>query len=289
MVSCIECVVNKEDWMVCRSLFSHENYRLEHVRLYRELFPVVTGVHPDGYSKDLLELYLGRIFPDFISSKKIVDEHALYIIHSFRRHSGIYLNVKIPDEAGPLRWLTAYELKRLFDYRRGELPNVIVRLLYSRGLLLNEVLGLRVRDFDPVRWTFQIKRKNGAVHILKEFPVVHSLQSDLERIMKRKKADDPLFSVKQTSQGVAVALTPSTVNRFLDRASNYFLLGNVKVIMIRNAFALNMMRVGISPDIIRSCMGMKTASNLKPHLKIAMKKVSLPDSIELLNTDLASI
>ncbi|MBS3128788.1 tyrosine-type recombinase/integrase [Candidatus Woesearchaeota archaeon] len=184
--------------------------------------------------------------------------------------------VKLPYAKVPQRLpevLSKDEVVRLFSVIENEKHKLMIKLLYSAGLRVSELVHLRVRDLDfenKMGWVRQGKYRKDRLFILAE-----KLVDDLKKHIDGKEKHDFVFEGRK---GLSVHVR--TVQEILKNASKKAKLGkNVHPHTLRHSFATHLIEEGNALQIVQVLMGHKDADTTMVYVhlvKPSMLKVKSP-------------
>lgn len=134
---------------------------------------------PEEITEDELKNYLSCIIEENRSTSQSKFKHIVYSMRSYFRYAGVPMRVKLPSIKNERRLpivLSKQQCKLLFDSTKNFKHQLILKLIYSAGLRVNELTKLEWQHIDVDRMTIFIKRSKGnkdryvplSVHILND-------------------------------------------------------------------------------------------------------------------------
>lgn len=156
-------------------------------------------------------------------------------------------------ESEGLRLLTLSELQKLFYHTRGHVCGLMLRLIYASGMRLHEAVRLRVGDLHFERNQILVRNDNDEYS---HFTVLaRSIEEDLRKAQLGKSEDDYLFSLRSDPAGRDRPVSRRTVQHYLARAVEELGLEKITVQLLRDNFALHLIRKGVDHRRIMELMG----------------------------------
>lgn len=147
--------------------------------------------------------------------------------------------------------LTKEEISKLFNVIENPKHKLIIRLMYSAGLRVNELVSLRVKDFEFDKnygWVRQGKGKKDRLFIIAE-----SLREDLKKFIKENNMDysDYLFKGNKNRQ-----ISTETINAIIKKAAKKAgIKKNIHCHTLRHSFATHLIENGYDVNSVQSLLG----------------------------------
>ena len=170
---------------------------------------------------------------------------------------------KVPKKL-PL-FLTQDEIIKLIDNIENNKHKLMIKLLYSSGLRVSELLNLKVRDFDfenDYGWVRQGKGNKDRI-----FVIAISLKQDLIDYVKDLDYDSFLFtsyngrmSVRTIQEIIKKATKRSKINKKIHPHS------------LRHSYATHLIENGYDVSSVQSLLGHKSLETTMIYLHIAPKR-----------------
>ena len=125
----------------------------------------------------------------------------------------------------------------------------ILKLLYGCGLLISEVLNLKVRDVDFDSMSVILRAINGPS--VRTVPLPQSLRLSLKRYFEDYRPKVYLFQGQKKPQYSSKSIQ-NFVKKYAYKAG---IDKNITPYMLRHSYAIHQLRKGVSLHLIRSIMG----------------------------------
>lgn len=252
-----------------------------HARLFQLLYPEVTGNILSECDYESIQKYLNSIYPGWLSCYDSSFEHADFVRKAFARNTGRLIEWNITRETLPIRKLTDFELKLIFGFNKGHTINTMLRLIYSCGAKPVELIHAQIADLSESCRTM-IVGKSGH-HSRRWIPVPLSIYSSLMRDKMGRDGNDPVFSLRNSSDGSPLPVARTTMHKYLNRTAARFGLGFIGVQSIRNTYILNMLQYGVSVEELSRRMGVRSQTYFKP-FQVILERAnhSFPDMLRFL-------
>jgi len=233
------------------------------------------GREPAALDQLSIRKYLTEVCPATLQTQAKIRIHFAAINHWLKK-SGVRMMKDVPlsgTESEKVRRLTPEELQTLFEATRSHTCGVMLRLLYSTGIRLSELVRIRVEDI--LFETRRIRMKDDGVRDEIYFP--QGIELELHRQIHRKKGEDFLFSLKDSGKN---HISPRTLQHFLSRISAKHSLGKITIQTLRDNFALGLIDSGMDPEIIARMMGYRSQRGLARYRSF-IKAVRRPGGLHL--------
>jgi integrase len=263
------------------SWWDQEYHDPVHIRLFQLLYPEVTGKMPTSCDYKSMREYINLIFPEWLSCYDSSFRHADFIRKAFARCSGRMIEWDVKRDIMPFRKLTDFELKQLFAYREGHVINIMIKLIYSTGVRLGEVLNANIEDLsDSCKIMLVGSREHDA---LRWIPIAHPIRYAFQRDRSVRNPEDPVFSLTCTASGYPKPVAKISVHKFLRKCASVSGFGLIGIQNIRNTHILNMLQYGVTVEELSRRMGIKKISFFKPYQEMVRRMDrKLPDMLRLL-------
>lgn len=160
------------------------------------------------------------------------------------------------------------EINRILDSIKNLKHRTMIALIYSSGLRLSELLGLRVRDVDLARLSIHVKEGKGGKDRITIFS--DKIADDLKRFMKGKRGEEYLFlSSGKDRYGRSHPLSGRTVQKVLERAIRRAGISKkASPHDLRHSFATHLLENGISLRHIQALLGHKNITTTSIYTKV---------------------
>jgi site-specific recombinase XerD len=158
--------------------------------------------------------------------------------------------------------LSKEEIKIIFDETPNQKYKLILKMLYSSGIRLNELINLKREDIDPNRKTILVpqgKGKKDRITLLSE-----SLSKELfDYVCKTEFKTKYLFESSRTKK-----YSQKTIQKILEKSSRKL---NKKVTphMLRHSFATHLLESGTDIRYIQKLLGHSNLETTSIYTKVA--------------------
>lgn len=177
---------------------------------------------------------------------------------------------KVPEKLPAV--LSKEEVKKLFDGIENPKHRLMMKLLYSAGLRVSELINLRINDIELDKNYGWVRGGKGSKDRL--FIVADSLKDALEEVKDSKKVDELLF----TSQRGKYSMR--SLQQIIKKAGKKAGIGkNISPHTLRHSFATHLIEDGYSVAEVQSLLGHKSPETTFTYLHTAspnMIKVKSP-------------
>lgn len=168
--------------------------------------------------------------------------------------------------------LTKNEIKDLIDSTENEKHKLLIELLYSTGLRLNECINLKYSDLDikeNIGWVRKGKGSKDRIFIISE-----TFKNDLIRYKEKKGAGEYIFTVsgrKMSPRGIQYAIKVSVERAGIDK--------DVHVHTLRHSFATHLLENGVDIRKIQQLLGHSNLQTTQIYTQVSseeIKKIKSP-------------
>jgi integrase/recombinase XerD len=240
---------------------------------YNKKFLEFVKKNPEQVTEDDIKNFIADLLSKNISPKSVVlIKAALKFFYDEVMKKNI-VNLKSPKVSRSLPTvLTRDEVKRMIDSVKNKKHRLIVKLLYSSGLRLSEVVNLKVGDIEldeGIGWVRGGKGKKDRIFIISG-----KIVDDLKEQIIRKDEMQFLF------EGWEGAMSPRNIQKIVaSAAKNAEINKPVHVHTLRHSFATHLLESGEDIRKIQELLGHTNLSTtqLYTHLTTEdLKKVKNP-------------
>ncbi len=248
-----------------------------------------------GFSENTVKMYLMYIkeYLEWVKGEPSEDSAKAFIIHKMENgcskrtanliraalvflfenvlHKSITIQtIRIPKDLPEV--LTREEVKKMFDAVSNEKHKLVLGLLYSSGLRVSELCGLKVKDIDFNEGVLWVRGGKGG----KDRMVIISkkILEILKRFVKDKNPEDYVFSSK------GKPITPRAVQKIVSNAARKAGISKkVTPHTLRHSFATHLLEQGEDIRKIQELLGHSNLSTTQIYTHISkeeLKKVVSP-------------
>lgn len=230
---------------------------------YNKDYKKITKIEIKGYLDDLAEMgRSGSTINLYFCSIKFFLEEVM--------HRNINLNLKFSRR--PKKFptvLTQEETKRLFSAIKNEKHLLMIKLLYSAGLRVSELINLRVKDLELNKnygWVREGKGRKDRVFIIAE-----DIKENLQKFILENKIDYDSFLFKGVkNRNISRRTIAEIIKTAAKRAK---ILKNVHCHTLRHSFATHLVENGYSVNDIQGLLGHNRADTTMMYIHMANPKL----------------
>lgn len=234
------------------------------------------------FNKDIVHARRNNIkeFLDYLCSKgsspSTLNVHLQAILFVFNNvlHKKMFVPIKysrIPKKLPEV--LTKEEVVRLFSTIRNEKHLLMVKLMYSAGLRISELVHLRIKDLEFDNNTGWVRKGKGGKDRI--FIIANSIKEELKKLAFNKQRDSFLFS------GLNGCVSTRTVYEIIKKAASK---GGIKKDVhphtLRHSFATHLIENGYSLESVQSIMGHASPETTMVYVHIAKPSINIKSPID---------
>lgn len=223
-----------------------------------------------------------RLFLEHLSEKKCAGNTlntchmAIKFLFEQVLDKRIWINIKyskVPERLPVV--LTKEEVKKLFDAISNEKHKLMIKLMYSAGMRVSELVNLRPEDLKiDDSYGFVRHGKGGKDRL---FIIAESLKQELKKFIGSKKLDEYNFLFTSNRKG---KYSMRSLQQIIKKASKEAGLGKrVSCHTLRHSFATHLLEQGSSISEVQSLLGHKSPETTFIYLHTAspnMIKIKSP-------------
>jgi integrase/recombinase XerD len=240
---------------------------------YNKKFLEFIKKEPDQVTEDDVKKYIADLLSKNISPKSVVlIKAALKFFYDeiLKKNIVTFKSPKVSQKLPTV--LTREEVKKLIDSVDNKKHKLIIKLLYSSGLRLSEVINLKVGDIEldeGIGWVRSGKGKKDRIFIISD-KIVDDLKSQIRRKDETQflfEGWDGAMSARNVQKIVSSAVKKAEINK------------SVHVHTLRHSFATHLLESGEDIRKIQELLGHTNLSTtqLYTHLTTEdLKKVKNP-------------
>jgi len=181
--------------------------------------------------------------------------------------------LKLPKKEGSLpQVLTKEEVKRLFDAAKNSKSRLMLKVLYSAGLRVSELVNLKGNDISIQERTGWIRRGKGKKD--RFFLIAESITEDLQGYLGKGQAGNYVFSSDDKP------LTTRNIQKIIKKAAlNAGIQKKVTPHTLRHSYATHLLEAGTDIRIIQELLGHSNLSTTQIYTHVSaeeLKKVKNP-------------
>lgn len=189
------------------------------------------------------------------------------------------LNIKYNKKPVKLpRVLTKEQISCLFNNINNEKHKLMIKLMYSAGLRVSELVNLKVKELNLSNKQGYVRNGKGGKD--RVFIIGDILVEDLRNLMKNKNQDNFLFTTNSGKQ-----YSVRTLQVILKKASKKAKIENWKEIhchTLRHSFATHLIENGYSVQDVQLLLGHKSPETTMIYLHTAIPRLNIKSPIDSL-------
>lgn len=233
-----------------------------------------TGKTIDRISKKDVRLFLESLSEKEMAGNTMnVNHMAIRFLFEDVLDKRIWIDIKyskVPEKLPVV--LSKEEIKRLFDVIENPKHRLMMKLLYSAGLRVSELINMRINDIELDKNYGWVREGKGNKDRL--FIVADSLKDALKKVKDSKKVDELLF----TSQRGKYSMR--SLQQIIKKAGKKAGIGKkISPHTLRHSFATHLIEDGYSVSEVQSLLGHKSPETTFVYLHTAstnMIKIKSP-------------
>jgi len=242
---------------------------LHHIELYINYFA--------KYPKELDENHIREYILHLIDEKKVSRSYHNQAVSAIKF---LYDDVlKMPKVVGSLPRprkkrklpviLSREDVKRLIQSVGNVKHKAILRLAYSAGLRVSEVVRLRVQDIDSKRWMIHIRASKGRKD---RYTVLSNVVLEvLKEYWNKYRPKNWLFPGAKESNHI----TTRTVEKILENARQKAgIPKHITVHTLRHSFATHLLESGVDLRYIHEILGYKSSKTTEIYTHVSEKDIA---------------
>jgi len=179
--------------------------------------------------------------------------------------------IKLPYSKKPQKnpeVLSKDEVKKLLSAIRNPKHNLMIRLLYSSGLRVSELIKLRARDLDILHGIGWVRSGKGNKDRL--FIIAESIRQELSQYLKDNSIDNGSFIFK----GIGSHIHPRTIQEIIKNSAKLAEINkNVHPHTLRHSFATHLIENGYDVNSVQSLLGHNSSETTMIYIHMASAKM----------------
>lgn len=194
-----------------------------------------------------------------------------------RRNINIRLKYSRRPKSLPV-FLSKDEAKRLFDAIKNPKHKLMIKLMYSAGLRVSELVNLKVRDFEFENDFGWVRRGKGNKD--RPFIVAESIREELMDLISKNCNDIKSWLFKGRNGHITVATLQRIVKNAAKKAK---ITKNVHTHTLRHSFATHLVNDGTKLSEVQSLLGHNSIETTQTYLHTAnVKLISVKSPLDTL-------
>ncbi len=229
---------------------------------------------PETISLDKVKLYMADLIDKYSNKSRSLAVSSLRFF--FKRvvdRPDIFVKLEVPKKEKKLPIvLSAEETKKLIDSIEHQKSKLIVKMLYSSGLRVSELVNLTPKDLDFSQNIGWVRKGKGSKDRL--FKIAESISKQLQRYLS--KHPDNKFVFSETSEPMSVRNIQFIVTSAAKAAG---ISKKVTPHTLRHSFATALLDAGENLLVIQQLLGHENLETTKIYTHISqdqLKKVKSP-------------
>ncbi len=229
------------------------------------------GKKADELNEDDAKLYLGRMYDSKAKNTIMLALAALKFFYSEILKKDLS-NIKIPKKERKLpEVLTKDEVKKLIESADNKKSQLMIKMLYSSGLRVSELVNLKVEDMNLSEKTGWVRSGKGSKDRI--FSISEALAKELQEYIEARKENKYCFSKEKP-------LTTRNVQKIISYTKNKAGMSKkVTPHTLRHSFATHLLENGVDIRLIQAMLGHASISTTQIYTHISgeqIKKVKNP-------------
>ena len=178
----------------------------------------------------------------------------------------IYVNLEVPKKEKKLPIvLSVDEMKSLIESPKSKKSTLIIKLLYSSGLRVSEIVNLKVIDLDFQQNSGWVRSGKGQKDRL--FQISKTLSNQLQKYLKKHPNNIYIFSEKKP-------MSKRNIQSILERAARKAgLTKKVSPHTLRHSFATHLLESGANLLVIQQLLGHESLETTKIYTHISKSQL----------------
>jgi len=223
--------------------------------------------NPETVSVDQIELFSAGLIDKYSKKSRSLAISSLRFF--FRRvvdRPDIFVKLEVPKKEKKLPVvLTPEEVKLLIDTAEFKKTELIIKMLYSSGLRVSELVNLKIRDFDFQQNVGWVRSGKGDKDRL--FQISESLSKQLQRWLSKHPENKYLFSIEQP-------MSKRNVQSIITRAAKKAGINKkVSPHTLRHSFATHLLESGANLLVIQQLLGHENIETTKIYTHISQDQL----------------
>ena len=239
---------------------------------YNEKFLEFIKKNPEDVNEDDIKLYLSELISNGASNSTIalVKSALLFFYSEILNKKFDIKTPKIPKKIPTV--LTKEEIKKMIDLTKNKKHRLLIKLLYSTGMRLNECVNLKVKDLELENKIGWVRKGKGAKDRM--ILISNSLIEELKEFLKDKKPEDYVFSGRNGK------LSKRNVQKVVKLAAQRAgITKKVSPHTLRHSFATHLLESGVDIRKIQVLLGHSNLSTTQIYTSVSqaeLKKIKNP-------------
>ena len=229
--------------------------------------------NPEKVNIDKVKLYSASLIDKYSNKSRALAISSLrFFFKNIVERPDIFVKLKVPKKEEYLpSILTLEEIKLLVNTAKTTKSKLIIKLLYSAGLRVSEVVNLKVKDLDfneSSGWVRQGKGKKDRL-----FKIAENLSKEIKIFTEEKCDEEYVFS---TDKPLSTRNIQDLIRRISKKAG---ISKKVTPHTLRHSFATHLLEDGENLVMIQQLLGHKNIETTKIYTHISqeqIKKVKSP-------------
>ncbi len=242
---------------------------------HNKLFLEAIKKQPEEVTEDDVKNYMADLMAVKKLSGKTVSlkKSALKFLYDEMMKKGI-VNIKTPKTSKQIpEVLSREEIKKLIDAAPTSKTRLIIKLLYSTGLRVSELVNLKVKDLSLEEKEGWVRRGKGAKD--RFFTLSPLIIDDLKNhISTLDTPNEYLFPGKKNT------LSPRNIQKLLEKSAEKACIAKrVNPHKLRHSFATHLLDSGVDIRFIQECLGHSSLSTTQIYTHVSkeqLKKIKYP-------------
>lgn len=254
---------------------------LTYTSLVHAFTKVLGRVSPSKLSDEDIGRYITKYYVEKGHSRsyqnQVVNALKLYYKAEYNREIGKVIQLRPRGEHKLPSVLSQQEVRQILAFFRNDKHRTIFYLIYSGGLRISEVVGLRLTDIDSKRNVIRIRHSKGAKD--REIPLSQTALHQIRTYYKQYKPEEYLFE----GQFGGAYSTRSIQTLFKKALAENKITKNATVHTLRHSYATHLLEAGTDLRIIQELLGHKSSKTTEIYTHVSQQtKQKVPNPLDQL-------
>jgi site-specific recombinase XerD len=237
---------------------------------YNRRFLEFARKNPSYIKNEDIERYLVFLFDQKVSNgtlNLVINALKFYYVQVWRRK--FFFNFKRPKKESRLPVvLSENEVKKIIKVTKDIKHKLILSVMYSAGLRVSEVVGLKVKNIDFEEGIIRVEQGKGDKDRMTI--ISKKLLKYLKIYLKNKHKNSYVFSSRKNEN----RLTTRTIQKIFQKACEKAQINKeASCHSLRHSFATHLLEGGVSIRYIQKLLGHKKLETTQIYTKVSSKKL----------------
>jgi len=204
----------------------------------------------NGINKKQSSSYIKQKYAALKILFKILDKETEFSLPNYKKES------RIPEV------LNKTEISEIINSLENLKHKLILKLLYSSGLRVSELINLKPKDIDIERKIIYIRQGKGAKDRISLFP--ESIKEEFLKYLLNDNPQNYLFESNRNKK-----YSTKTIEKIVEKASKKAISRKIRPHILRHSFATHLLEQGIDIRKIQKLLGHKNLRTTQIYTHVA--------------------